>query len=49
MFWKCREDVGGIMSLLLDRRRQGEMKETKMVELVFLGKLDVKRRVSFVE
>lgn len=29
------------MSLLLDRRRQGEMRKLKVVKLVFLGKLDM--------
>ena len=32
VLWNCREEVGEIMSFLLDRRRQGEMKKLKMVE-----------------
>jgi hypothetical protein len=41
VLWNCREGISEIMSLLLDRRRQGEMMKLKMVELVFLEKLDV--------
>jgi hypothetical protein len=41
VFWNCKEEVGEIMSLLLNRKRQGEMKKLNMVELIFLGKLDV--------
>jgi hypothetical protein len=40
VLWNCREEVGGIIRLLLDRRRQGEMRKLKMVELVFLEKFD---------
>lgn len=41
VLWNCREEIGEIMNLLLDRRRQGEMMKLKRVDLVFLGKLDV--------
>jgi hypothetical protein len=41
VLWNCREEIGEIMNLLLDRRRQGEMMKRKRVDLVFLGKLDV--------
>ncbi len=41
VLWNCREEIGEIVNLLLERRRQGEMMKLKRVDLVFLGKLDV--------
>jgi hypothetical protein len=45
VLWNCSEDVRGVVSFLFDKRRWGQLRKLKIVDLVFSGTFDVEDRL----